>query len=334
MKNKRKVYFTLLVFLFMTLLATILSLSFGDGQFNLNESLQFILGQSDSSSQFIIEQIRLPRILVCLIAGASLGMSGLLLQTFTRNPLADSGTLGINAGAGVVITLAISKLELTDPFYIRYLPFLAMIGGLLTVTLIYFVSHKKGQNISPVKIIISGVTLSTILSSSMIAITDRVNQNKLTYVVNWLAGKITGNNWESLTIATHILMLLWILTYLRSYQLNILSLSGDVAVGIGLNLKKERRIILCLASAMVAFSLSLAGNITFIGMLASHISKRFLPQDHRLTLPAAMLWGAFIMLIADTITRTFFVGNSIPTGILISIIGAPYFLYLLYQVQK
>ena len=219
-------------------------------------------------------------------------MSGVLLQTFTRNPLADSGTLGINAGAGVIITLAISKLEVTDPFYIRYLPFIATFGGMMTVALIYLISHQKGQAISPVKLIIAGVTLSTILSSSMIAITGRVNQNKLTYVVSWLAGKITGNNWESLAIAGPFLLLFWLLTYLRSHKLNILSLNDETALGLGLHLKRERQITLLLASALVAFSLSLAGNIVFIGMLASHISKRFLPSDHRLLFPAAMLLGA------------------------------------------
>ena len=261
-------------------------------------------------------------------------MSGVLLQTFTRNPLADSGTLGINAGAGVIITLAISKLEVTDPFYIRYLPFIATFGGMLTVALIYLISHQKGQAISPVKLIIAGVTLSTILSSSMIAITGRVNQNKLTYVVSWLAGKITGNNWESLAIAGPFLLLFWLLTYLRSHKLNILSLNDETALGLGLHLKRERQITLLLASALVAFSLSLAGNIVFIGMLASPISKRFLPSDHRLLFPAAMLLGAFIMTGADTITRTFLIGSSVPTGILISIIGAPYFLYLMYQQKK
>lgn len=333
MRNKKKIILILTSLLLLTLLTFVLSLSFGDQQFNLSGAINYLIGNGESNSQFILGQIRLPRILVCLLAGASLGMSGVLLQTFTRNPLADSGTLGINAGAGVVITIAISKLEITDPFYIRYLPFIAMIGGMLTVAVIYLISHKKGQAISPVKIIISGVTLSSILSSSMIAITGRVNQNKLTYVVNWLAGQITGNNWESLQIAGPILASLWFMTYLRSHKWNILSLNEETALGLGLNLKQERRILLLLASTLVAFSLALAGNIAFIGMLASHISKRFLPNDHRFILPASMLTGAFILTLADTVTRTFLIGSTIPTGILVSVIGAPYFLYLLYQTQ-
>ena len=325
MRDKKRILLVLISLSLLTFLIFLLSLSSGDQEFNIGEAFRYLLGQGDDGSAFIMEQIRLPRILVCLLAGASLG---------TRNPLADSGTLGINAGAGVIITLAISKLEVTDPFYIRYLPFIATFGGMMTVALIYLISHQKGQAISPVKLIIAGVTLSTILSSSMIAITGRVNQNKLTYVVSWLAGKITGNNWESLAIAGPFLLLFWLLTYLRSHKLNILGLNDETALGLGLHLKRERQITLLLASALVAFSLSLAGNIVFIGMLASHISKRFLPSDHRLLFPAAMLLGAFIMTGADTITRTFLIGSSVPTGILISIIGAPYFLYLMYQQKK
>ena len=334
MKNKKKNLTLLGTLLLLTILTALLSLAFGDGEFNPNDLLSYLSGQADQAGRFIMEEIRLPRTVVCLLAGASLGMSGLLLQTFTHNPLADSGTLGINAGAGIVITLAISQLEITDPLYIRYLPFVAMLGGLATVGVTYLISHKKGEAISPVKIIISGVTLSTILSSSMIAIVGRVDRNKLTYVINWLAGKITGDSWESLIVVGPLLLLLWIITYTRARHLNILSLNDETALGLGLSLKKERRLLLILASGLVAFSLSLAGNIAFIGMLASHISKRFLPNDHRLTLPSALLWGALIMVLADTFTRTFLVGTAIPTGITISIIGAPYFLYLLHRTSK
>ncbi|MBP2623373.1 FecCD family ABC transporter permease [Streptococcus oricebi] len=334
MRNEKKIKTFFLLMLLAIILLSLLSLSLGDYSFNLEESLAFISGQADQGTRFILGDLRLPRILVCLLAGASLGMSGVLLQTFTRNPLADSATLGVNAGAGIVITLAISWWEISDPGLILYLPFIAMLGGLATVLVTYFISHQTGQAISPAKVIISGVTLSTILSSSMIAITGRVNQNKLTYVINWLAGKITGNNWESLALASPILLLFWLAIYSRSHKLNILSLNEELALGLGLNVKRERQLLLALASGLVAFSLSLAGNISFVGMLASHISKRFLPGDHRLTLPASMLWGALIMLLADTITRSFLIGSSIPTGIIISIIGAPYFLYLLYRTQK
>ncbi len=177
-------------------------------------------------------------LILLLLAGGSLGLSGVLLQTFTRNPLADSSTLGINAGVGLVLTLAVTQLNLTDPFLIHYLPFLAIPGGLAMVALSFFLSHKKGEGIQPVKLIIAGVTLSTILTSSLIAITGRVDTHKLNYVVSWLAGHTTGSNWDSLSLAGPVLILLWILSYTQALPLNLLQLSDPAALGLGLPLRR------------------------------------------------------------------------------------------------
>lgn len=153
-------------------------------------------------------------LILLLLAGGSLGLSGVLLQTFTRNPLADSSTLGINAGVGLVLTLAVTQLNLTDPFLIHYLPFLAIPGGLAMVA------------------------LSTILTSSLIAITGRVDTHKLNYVVSWLAGHTTGSNWDSLSLAGPVLILLWILSYTQALPLNLLQLSDPAALGLGLPLRR------------------------------------------------------------------------------------------------
>lgn len=320
---------TLLLLLLLVLIASFLSLAMGDMEIDFQGLFQYFKGTASSQTRFILQEIRLPRTLVSLLAGASLGLSGALLQTYTRNPLADSSTLGINAGVGLVLTLALTQLNLTDPFFIRFLPFFAIPGGLATVALASFLSHQKGQGIHPIKLIIAGVTLSTILSSSLIAITGQVNTQKLNYVVTWLAGRMTGNNWESLAIATPILIILWGFSYSQARPLNLLQLKDETAIGLGLPLKQKRRLLLLLASALVAFSLSLAGNITLVGLLASHISQILFPPDHHWRLPASMLTGTLLLLTADTLTRTYLVGSNIPTGITLTLIGTPYFLYLL-----
>lgn len=318
----------LLILLLLVLVSSLLSLAMGDRELNLADLGAYFQGQATSQS-FILQEIRLPRLLVSLLAGGSLGLSGVLLQTFTRNPLADSSTLGINAGVGLVLTLAVTQLNLTDPFLIHYLPFLAIPGGLAMVALSFFLSHKKGEGIQPVKLIIAGVTLSTILTSSLIAITGRVDTHKLNYVVSWLAGHTTGSNWDSLNLAGPVLILLWILSYTQALPLNLLQLSDPAALGLGLPLRRQRAIILLLASALIAFSLTLAGNISLVGLLASHMTRLLFPSDHRWRLPAALLIGALLLLIADTLTRTYLIGSNIPTGIPLTLIGSPYFLYLL-----
>lgn len=317
--------------LLILLISSFLSLSYGDGSVSILDSWNFLTGQANQQTNFILGDIRLPRILVCLLAGASLGLSGSLLQTFTHNPLADSSTLGINAGAGLMISIVISQGIYTDPIIISFLPLLAILGGLGSLALVFSLAHQKGQALSPVKIILTGVILSSILFSSIIAITGRINQQNLAYVIKWLSGQLVGNNWESLSIAGPPLILLWGVIYLQSHKYNIMSLKSETAISLGLQSQKESYILLLLTSCLVSFSLILAGNISFIGLLASHISKHFLPADHRLTLPASMLWGGLILLISDTLTRNFLIGSDIPTGIILSIIGAPYFLYLLYR---
>ncbi|WP_228099600.1 FecCD family ABC transporter permease [Streptococcus danieliae] len=323
----------LLVLLLLVLVSSLLALAMGDGEINLADLGTYLQGQT-ASQHFILQEIRLPRVLVSLLAGGSLGLSGVLLQTFTRNPLADSSTLGINAGVGLVLTLAVTQLNLTDPFLIHYLPFLAIPGGLAMVALASFLSHQKGESIQPVKLIIAGVTLSTILTSSLVAISGRVDTHKLNYVVSWLAGHMTGNNWDSLSLAAPILLLLWLLSYTQALPLNILQLSDPAALGLGLPLRRQRALLLVLASALVAFSLSLAGNISLVGLLASHITRLLFPSDHRWRLPAALLIGALLLLTADTLTRTYLVGSNIPTGIPLSLIGSPYFLYLLRKQMQ
>lgn len=163
----------------------------------------------------------------------------------------------------------------------------------------------------------------------MVAVMDQLDPNETDYIVSWLSGKVTGGNWQTLTILAPLLILIWLATYSRSYALNIMTLNEESALALGLHLKRERFYILVLATALAAISVVLVGNITFVGLLAGHITRRFLGSDHRVSLPASMIMGMLLLLIADTLGRIFLVGTGIPTGIVVAIIGAPYFLYLM-----
>lgn len=164
---------------------------------------------------------------------------------------------------------------------------------------------------------------------AMVAVMDQLDPNETDYIVSWLSGKVTGGNWQTLTILAPLLILIWLATYSRSYALNIMTLNEESALALGLHLKRERFYILVLATALSAISVVLVGNITFVGLLAGHITRRFLGSDHRVSLPAIMIMGMLLLLIADTLGRIFLVGTGIPTGIVVAIIGAPYFLYLM-----
>lgn len=321
--------------LLLSLLALLflLSLSVGYAQSSLIDILNIPFGKASSAMVFIVTQIRLPRILACMLGGAALAVSGMLLQTLTKNPLADSGILGVNTGSGLVITIAIGLIDVSQPAGIRLLPLFAMFGGISTIFLVYLISRKTNHSISPTRLIITGVGLSTMLSGVMVSIISKLDNNKMDYVISWLSGTVSGDNWETLALFTPILLVLLLLAYSRSHSLNIMNLNEHTALALGLHLKKERGIILILSTALASLSVVLVGNITFVGLVAGHITRQFLGSDHRITLPATMLTGMIILLAADTIGRVLLVGTGIPTGIIVSVIGAPYFLYLMTRLE-
>jgi iron complex transport system permease protein len=239
--------------------------------------------------------------------------------------------LGINAGAGLVIAMMVGVLDITNLTNLTLMPFLAMLGGFLTISIVYAVSHRKNQPIQPTRLIISGVGISSLLSGVMVSVVANLDIGKTDYVVSWLSGKVSGGNWQLLAIMSPLLGIIWGVTLWRSYRLNMMMFSQETSITLGLDLKKERLWTLTLSTSLAAFSVVLVGNITFVGLLSGHITRRLFGNDHRIVLPASMLIGMILMLIADTIGRSLLVGTGIPTGLIISVIGAPYFLYLMIK---
>ncbi|MCB2833406.1 FecCD family ABC transporter permease [Streptococcus dysgalactiae] len=320
--------------LFLLLLGLILiSLSIGESNMSLLSVIKVLLRESNSAMTLIITKIRLPRILAACVGGGSLSLSGLLLQSLTRNPLADSGILGINTGAGVTLAIFVSFSSLNQTILSQFLPLFAMFGASLTIFSVYQLSLTKQGKINPTRLMITGVGVTTMLSSLMVALVGNVNRYKVDLVINWLSGQITGDNWPTLTLIAPLLILLWLVVFYQAHHLNIMNLSDDTAIGLGLALNAQRLVTLALATALASLSVLLVGNISFIGLMAGHISKRLVGNDHRLTIPTSLFIGMLILLIADTVGRVYLVGSNIQTGILVSLIGAPYFLYLMAKTK-
>lgn len=324
-------------FLFLTCLlclTALLSLSLGYANSSFSDVIDLLTGQANESMVLIMTKIRLPRILACLFGGASLALAGLLLQTLSRNPLADSGILGINTGAGLAVALTIGLSQTVHPLLSRLIPLFAMGGGLATIVLVYGIARGKDGRLQPNRLIITGVGVASMISGIMVSVVSRIDQFKVQTIVQWLSGQVNGGNWQTLALFSPLFVLVWLVTYRRAHALNILHLNEATATGLGLAVQRERLLTLFLATALAALSVVLIGNITFIGLLAGHISKQWLGSDHRISIPISMLIGAILLLVADTIGRVLLVGTGVPTGILVSIIGAPYFLYLMRQVQS
>lgn len=310
----------------------LIALSVGYARASLFDVLDVITGRASDGVDLIITKIRLPRILACLLGGGSLALSGLLLQNLTKNPLADSGILGINAGAGLVVAVVLGFSDLSDIKTIAFTPFLAMFGGIGTIMLVYLISRKKNHGMSPTRLIITGIGMSSLLSGFMVTIVSSIDDFKVDFIVSWLSGSVSGGSWPRIMLFAPILLLLWILTYTQSQSLNIMDLNEHTAIALGLNLQKQRLIVLVLSTALSSISVVLLGNMTFIGLVAGHISRKLFGSDHHVTIPAVVMLGMIILVLADTIGRIFLVGTGIPTGIIVTLIGAPYFLYLLVKV--
>ena len=314
-------------------LAILLSLSMGYARSSFLDVIDLILGQSSSAMTFIMTTIRLPRIIACLFGGASLALAGMLLQTLTKNPLADSGILGINTGAGFMIALVIGYLDMTSASDISLLPFMAMLGGIATIATVYLMARKKNHGISPTRLIVTGVGVATMLSGVMVSITSTLSPDKMDYIISFLSGKVSGATWENIALFAPF-VLLWLITYSRSRYLHIMALNEQTALALGIDLKRERLITIILSTALAALSVVMIGNITFVGLVAGHITRRFMGGDHRIILPFGMMTGMILLLIADTIGRVLLVGSGIPTGLIVSCIGAPYFLWLMSKTKE
>lgn len=332
MMSQRKIGQPFFILGILVLSLLFISLSVGYANSSFMDVVDVLTGNASDSMVLIISKIRLPRILACVLGGASLALSGLLLQTLTHNPLADSGILGINTGAGFVVALMVGLTDFSNPILVGLAPILAMLGGSITIFLVYLVARKKNMSIHPTRLIITGIGISSMLSGIMVSVMSRIDQFKVQVVVQWLSGSVSGGKWLTLTIFTPIFLIIWLITYSRSRSLNIMNLNEQTAMALGLHLQKERGITLILATALAALSVVLVGNITFVGLVAGHIARKWLGGDHRILIPATMMMGMILLLLADTIGRVLLVGTGIPTGIIVSAIGAPYFLYLMRKV--
>ncbi|HEL1619012.1 TPA: iron ABC transporter permease [Streptococcus suis] len=321
MAKKQIFQLALLVF---TLLA-FLSMIWGYSNLGITDLIHLLLGNANRTSQLIFLTIRLPRLIISIMAGGSLALSAHLFQTLTRNPMADSGILGVNAGAGFLLTLATTwNLNI-----LMFQPFLALTGGAFATTIVFILASKPNQPLYSHRLILTGIGLSSLLTSSTIHLMMRFDPYKLDKIIGWLSGRYVGDNWQTIYLTSPLLILLWFIAMIRYQPFNIFKLDDQVAIGLGLNIQQERIFILILATSLASLASILVGNTAFVGLVASHLAQKIIGKQHQYSLPLSILLGAILMLIADMVARSILVGTGIPTGLVVTAIGSPYFLLLM-----
>lgn len=315
----------------LILLTIIISMGLGYSSVSFSRILPTLFGQGTFKEEFVLFSVRLPRIIITLLAGMALAVSGAILQGITRNDLADPGIIGINAGAGVAIAVFFLFFPIDVGSFVYMLPAVAFSGAMLTACLIYLFSYNRRLGFQPVRLVLIGVGFSMAMSGAMIVLISSADRDKVDFIAKWLAGNIWGTDWPFILAILPWLIILIPFTLFRANRLNVLSLSDPVSVGVGLPIDKERFTLLITAVALAAAAVSVTGGIAFIGLMAPHLAKALIGPRNQLFIPIAVLIGGWLLLLADTIGRNLLEPGGLPAGLMAALIGAPYFIYLLVR---
>lgn len=323
-----------IVLLFVVLIAAtaIVSLMVGTPFLSGNQLIQVITGTGKPVEQLIVSEFRMPRLLISLIAGACLGVSGYLLQGVTRNELADSSILGINAGAGFFVMLYLGFFA--QNINALLLPFIAFMGGIVASALVYMTARKRSGQLGMNRLLLAGIAVNAGLSALTLLCTIQLSKENYGFVNAWLAGSIWGSSWSNVWSLVPWAVVLLPIAFLYNRKIPVLSFGQERAQSLGINIPRNQKILLAAAVALACGSVAVAGSLSFVGLLSPHAAKLIVKKENTWTCLLSALIGALLVNIADVGARLLMPSGEIPTGILIALIGAPYFLYLLFARQK
>ncbi|APC50030.1 iron ABC transporter permease [Virgibacillus halodenitrificans] len=327
----RKQRMILILLIFLIIITIIIGMGIGGTSLSNDRLLPALLGNGTFKEEFVLFSIRLPQIIITLLGGMALALSGSILQTVTRNDLADPGIIGINSGAGVAIAIFFLFFPTEGGSFVYALPLVAFLGAFITAIFIYLFSYNRRTGIQPVKLVLTGVGFSMALSGIMVVLISSAEREKVDFIAKWLAGNIWGTDWPFIIALLPWLIILIPFILYKANRLNILGLNEPVAIGLGISIEKERIVVLLAAVALAASAVSVTGGIAFVGLIAPHIAKALVGSRNQLFIPVAILIGGWFLLVADTIGRNLIEPNGIPAGIIVALIGAPYFMYLLLR---
>lgn len=297
------------------------------------EVWQTFLGKGTKQQEMIIYDFRLPRIFLATLVGIGMGVSGSLMQSLLKNDMASPGTLGISSGSGLFVLVYIAWFSNDSGLSPYAIPLLAFIGGLISAVFIFLLAFKKGKLCSPTNLILTGVAVGSGYSALSMFITLRLEDRQMDFMQKWQAGNLWGDDWRYIKILFPIIIILLIWTLYKAKVLNVIHLGDETAIGLGVSVKQEFFKLSLSAIALSSASVALGGNFFFVGLIAPHMARKLVGSNHRIYLPAAAMLGGLIILVADTLTHMISFGSDMPTGLVITIISTPYFLYLLTKTD-
>ena len=297
----------------------LLSIAIGSSGYPLPEVLRGLWDENAGKIRIIVFNLRLPRAVLAIMVGACLSAAGALLQAVMRNPLADPGTIGVSAGAGA----AAITILLLFPSLTYSVPLFAFGGAALACVLIYLLAWKDG--VDPVRIILSGVAVNSVLGGYN-SFLQLQNSDNLSGVLSFMNGSFSGGNWTQVRVMALYAVVGLVLACLCIRNANALQLGDEMAKNLGIRVNLSR---IGVSAFLAAATVSEVGMIGFVGLVAPHIARMLVGSDYKVLLPTSILSGSVMVLLADTVGRSIWPGTEIPVGVMMSVFGGPFFLYML-----
>lgn len=330
MKDKTgKKIVTLVILVGLVILISIISINSGKMSVSPSEVWQVFMGNGSPQQNLIVYEFRLPRIILGYFVGIGMGVSGVIMQSLLKNDMASPGTLGISSGSGLFVLIYIVLFNSESVLAAYALPVISFVGGLVSAVIIFLLSYSSKREMSPTGLILTGVAVGSGYSALTTMLSLKLDERQMEFIQKWQAGNLWGDDWLYLKVLIPWILIFVLYTLFKAQELNTIHLGNETARGLGVSVKREFIGLMFVAVALSSGSVALGGNFFFVGMIAPHMARKLVGANHFYVIPASGLLGSLIIILADTITRSISLGSDVPTGIVITVLSTPYFLYLL-----
>jgi iron complex transport system permease protein len=333
-KGEKRFFWIAGLLLVLIVLVFIISLNLGSFAMEPIDVIKTLFGQGTRKQEIVLFKMRLPRIIIAILVATALAVSGTVLQGITKNDLADPGILGISSGAALAVVMYIYLMngnvyDGVNNMTIFTMPIVAFTGAAFGAFLIYVLAWKKGINAN--RLILIGIGINAAFNALLIVFQLKFTTQEFNRVMVWTLGSLWGTDWKYVITIFPWITILAITTFYKYRYLDVLNLGDELAIGLGVQVEKERRTMLILTVALAGIATAVSGTISFLGLVSPHISRNLVGAKHKLLIPTSALVGTLLLLIADTIARNLLIPGEMPVGIIISVIGVPYFIYLMMK---
>jgi iron complex transport system permease protein len=331
MLRDRRFIKILVILAAITLIAMVISIGYGEYPITPIDVIKTLLGLPTANDDygFIINTLRLPRVLVAFLVGVGLAIAGTITQGITRNPLAAPEIIGVNAGATLA---AVSLIVLLPDVPISLLPVAAFGGASAIALLIYLMAWQGGS--SPIRLILVGVGFDLIIGALTDIMITFGEIDSVSQALVWLAGSVYGRTWGQVWALLPWIMVFSTLALLLARELDILNLGDEIALSLGSRVEWQRGLLLLTSVALAGASIATAGAVSFVGLMAPHLARQLVGASHQELIPVAAIMGGMLVVIADLLGRVMFAPLELPCGIITAAVGAPYFVYLLIKNRQ